>query len=63
MSVIHLVKCSKGFAVECKESFGDDYEMYVSYLLTLRDLTDGSTCKIIPLNFEEYSAIVIGDIK
>jgi len=55
----HLIKCTPGLALECKESFGSDYEMYISYLDTLRCVNGGESCRVIPLSKEAYDSLVI----
>jgi len=61
MAISHLIRCTEGLALECKESFGDDYEMYISYLDTLRHVSGGDSCRVIPLSKEQYLLLEIGD--
>lgn len=53
-TISHIVKCSYKVARECKETFGDDYEMYKSYLDMYRKTTDGKNVRIIAISESEY---------
>lgn len=44
-------------AKECKQEFGDNYEMYCSYLAQLRTTVDGECVRIQPIGLDRYTSL------
>lgn len=60
-NVTHIIKCSDSFAIECKLEFKDNYVMYVDYLSSLRTLSSGESCHIIPLSEKKYLELDVSE--
>ena len=63
-NVIRLIHHSidgENGAKDCKESFGDDYEMYCSWLeslvVTRKNEGELERCKIVPQPYEVYISL------
>ena len=55
--LVHKIFDNVEHALQCKHSFGDDYDMYCSYLMQFRETTDGRLTEIIPVTADVYYAI------